>query len=179
MTPIPMDDTLPADPDAIVERLFDPERPTDELVPLYHQLRNLAPVHQSGIERLGRPWIVTRHADAAWVAREKCLIKDERLVDQLGGDPNGFFARMMKRMMERMFAQRLGGISSTALEMTIILTEKRPISTAYLSLSHPELEPASLNETSRYETRFTCGVSESLTEHQALNSALSWALKSS
>lgn len=94
-----MDDTLPADPDAIVERLFDPERPTDELVPLYHQLRNLAPVHQSGIERLGRPWIVTRHADAAWVAREKSLIKDERLVDQLGGDPNGFFARMMKRMM--------------------------------------------------------------------------------
>jgi cytochrome P450 len=98
-TKIPIDETLPQDPDEIVARLFAPERPTSELVPLYHQLRTIAPIHHSELDRLGRPWIVTRHADAAWVAREPCLIKDERLVDQLGGDPDGFFARTMKRMM--------------------------------------------------------------------------------
>ena len=105
-TTIPIDDTLPTDPDAIVARIFDPDRPTGEIVPLYHQLRTLAPVHRSGIERLGRPWIVTRHADAAWVAREKGLLKDERLVDQLGGDPDSFFVQTMKRMMNFIPAPR-------------------------------------------------------------------------
>lgn len=98
-TGIPIDVTLPTDPDAIVARIFDPDQPAGEIVPLYHQLRTLAPVHHSGIERLGCPWLVTRYADAAWVAREKRLLKDERLVGQLGGAPDSFFVQMMKRMM--------------------------------------------------------------------------------
>jgi cytochrome P450 len=99
MTPIGLFSDLPTDADAIVARIFDPAGRGADLVRLYHQLRNVAPVHQSQLAHLGRPWIVTRHADAAWVAREKHLIKDGRLVDQLGGDPDGAFARVMKRMM--------------------------------------------------------------------------------
>jgi len=103
---IPIFADLPTDPDAIVDRIFDPAARQGNLVRLYHQLRNLAPVHHSGLERLGRPWVVTRYADAAWVAREKHLIKDGRLVDTLGGSPDGAFARVMKRMMNFIPAPR-------------------------------------------------------------------------
>jgi cytochrome P450 len=105
--PIPLSPDLPQEPDAIVERIFAPlPRSGAELARLYHQLRNVAAVHQSQLERLGRPWIVTRHADASWVAREKHLIKDERLVDQLGGDPHSPFVRVMKRMLNFIPAPR-------------------------------------------------------------------------
>lgn len=104
--PIPIFEDLPTEPDAIVEQIFDPVGRQGRLVRLYHQLRNVAPVHQSQIERLGRPWVVTRHADAAWVAREKNLIKDGRLVDQLGGAPGSPFVRVMKGMMNFIPAPR-------------------------------------------------------------------------
>ena len=104
---IPRAPDLSREPDAIVELIFAPlPRSGAELVQLYHQLRTAAPVHQSQLARLGRPWIVTRHADAAWVAREKHLIKDERLVDQLGGDPNCPFVRVMKGMLNFIPAPR-------------------------------------------------------------------------
>ena len=103
---IPIFDDLPSRPDEIVEQIFDSRAHQPNRVRLYHQLRNVAPVHQSQIERLGRPWIVTRHADAAWVAREKNLIKDGRLVDQLGGSPDSVFVRVMKRMMNFIPAPR-------------------------------------------------------------------------
>jgi cytochrome P450 len=105
-TAIPIFDDLPREPDAIVEQIFGEQGRPGDLVRLYHQLRNVAPVHQSAIERLGRPWIVTRHADAAWVAREKSLIKDGRLVDQLGGDPRSPFVVVMKRMLNFIPAPR-------------------------------------------------------------------------
>ncbi|MCH2170477.1 cytochrome P450 [Myxococcota bacterium] len=105
-TSIPIFEDLPTEPDTIVECIFDTSANQSNLVRLYHQLRNVAPVHQSALERLGQPWIVTRHEDAALVAREKNLIKDGRLVDQLGGDPNGPFSSMMKRMLNFIPAPR-------------------------------------------------------------------------
>jgi cytochrome P450 len=101
----PFDD-LPSEPDAIVERIFDPSGHQGDLVRLYHQLRSLAPVHHSQIERLGRPWVITRHADAAWVAREKEFVKDGRLVDQLGGSADSLYVRIMKRMLNFIPAPR-------------------------------------------------------------------------
>ncbi len=106
MTAIPIYDDLPVEPDAILEQIFDAAGREGNLVRLYHQLRNVAPIHQSQIERLGRPWVLTRHSDAAWAAREKGLIKDGRLVDQLGGDPNSPFVTVMKRMMNFIPAPR-------------------------------------------------------------------------
>ncbi len=106
MASISIYDDLPTEPDAILEQIFDIAGRQGNLVRLYHQLRNVAPIHRSRIERLGRPWVVTRHSDAAWVARQKGLIKDGRLVDQLGGDPNSFFVTVMKRMMNFMPAPR-------------------------------------------------------------------------
>ena len=104
--PIPIFDDLPTEPDAIVERIFDTTGERSDLVRLYHQLRNIAPLYHSSLESLGRPWIVTRHADAARVAREKNLIKDGRLVDQLGGDPHSPFVAVMKRMLNFIPAPR-------------------------------------------------------------------------
>jgi len=103
---IPIFPDLPTDPDAIVDQIFDHRARQGNLVRLYHQLRNVAPVHQSGLARLGRPWVVTRHADAAWVAREKHLVKDARLVDFLGGRPDSVFMQVMKRMMNFIPAPR-------------------------------------------------------------------------
>ena len=54
-TTIPIFEDLPNDFHAVVSRLFEPGRPTDDLVRLYHQLRNLAPMRRSAIEQLGRP----------------------------------------------------------------------------------------------------------------------------
>jgi len=105
-TSIPIFEDLPSDPDEIVARIFDPVARKGDRIRLYHQLRNVAPVHRSNLAQLGRPWLVTRHADAAWVAREKHLIKDERLVDQLGGDPESLFVQTMKRMLNFMPAPR-------------------------------------------------------------------------
>ena len=51
-TAIPINDTLAADPDAIVARIVDPGSAKGEIMPPSHQLRPLAPVHRSGIERL-------------------------------------------------------------------------------------------------------------------------------
>jgi cytochrome P450 len=103
---IPLFEDLPTEPDEIVARLFDPVARKGDRIRLYHQLRNVAPVHRSSLDQIGRPWLVTRHADAAWVAREKNLIKDERLVDQLGGDPESLFVQTMKRMLNFIPAPR-------------------------------------------------------------------------
>ena len=86
--PIPIFDDLPTEPDAIVERIFDTSPDQADLVRLYHQLRNVAPVHHSadGAPRatLGGHATCGRRLRGA---RQKDLIKDSRLVDQLGGDP--------------------------------------------------------------------------------------------
>ena len=76
MTTIAIYDDLPSAPDAILEQIVDAAGREGNLVRLYHQLRNVAPIHQSRVERLGRPRVVTRHSYAAWVARKKRLIKD-------------------------------------------------------------------------------------------------------
>ena len=57
-----------------------------------------APVWRAPIERLGRPWIVTRHADASALVRSSALIKDERLLGLAGVGAGGPFIDVMRRM---------------------------------------------------------------------------------
>ena len=54
MTTIPIYNDLPVEPDAILEQIFDVAGRKGNLVRLYHQQRNVAPIHQSKIERLYR-----------------------------------------------------------------------------------------------------------------------------
>lgn len=95
----PLYDDLPTEPSEIFERILDHERRGQDLVRLYHQLREVAPVYHSEVERVGRPWILTRHDDITLAAMEKGLVKDERLVDQLGGRADSPYKQLLKRMM--------------------------------------------------------------------------------
>ncbi|MFO0690353.1 MAG: cytochrome P450 [Myxococcota bacterium] len=89
---------LPAEPERIFERILALDRSGDELPRLYDQLRSVAPVWRAPIERLGRPWIVTRHADASALVRSSALIKDERLLGLAGVGAGGPFIDVMRRM---------------------------------------------------------------------------------
>jgi cytochrome P450 len=90
---------LPSDPEEIFARILDPKRKHEDLPRLYDQLRTVAPVWQSSHERLGRPWVVTRHADATELLRTSALMKDERLLAILSAsDEKSPFVRVMARM---------------------------------------------------------------------------------
>ncbi len=65
---------------------------------LYDQLRAVAPVWRAPVERLGCPWIVTRHADASALVRSSAFIKDERLLGLAGVGAGGAFIGVMRRM---------------------------------------------------------------------------------
>ncbi|MCH2172537.1 cytochrome P450 [Myxococcota bacterium] len=98
-TEIPIYDDLPVNPDEIFEAIIDHEKRGQNLVRLCHQLRNLAPVYQSPLEWMSKPWILTRYEDVTFAARQRGLVKDERLIDQLGGRPDSPYKTLMKRMM--------------------------------------------------------------------------------
>ena len=60
---IPVFPDLPTAPDEIVARIFDPIERKGDRIRLYHQLRNVAPIHQSSLDQLGRSATpVRRHA---------------------------------------------------------------------------------------------------------------------
>jgi cytochrome P450 len=89
---------LPGDPAAIFDRILAVDRPAEQLPRLYDQLRAVAPVWRAPVERLGRPWIVTRHADASELVRSSAFIKDERLLGLAGVGAGGAFIDVMRRM---------------------------------------------------------------------------------
>ena len=62
---------LPSQPEEIFVRILD----WRHLVRLYHPLRAVAPVWRAPVERLGNPWVITRHADAGVLVRDTALVK--------------------------------------------------------------------------------------------------------
>ncbi len=89
---------LPGDPALIFDRILAVDRRGETLPRLYDQLRAAAPVWRAPVERLGRPWIVTRHADASALVRSSAFIKDERLLGLAGLGAGGAFIDVMRRM---------------------------------------------------------------------------------
>lgn len=89
---------LPGDPAQIFDRILAVDRQGEMLPRLYDQLRALAPVWRAPVDRLGRPWIITRHADASALVRSSAFIKDERLLGFAGVGAGGAFIEVMRRM---------------------------------------------------------------------------------
>lgn len=89
---------LPSDPEEIFGCILDWRRRGLNLVRLYHQLRAVAPIWQAPVERLGNPWVITRHADAEEVVRSSALIKDERALGLAGLGQGGAFIEILGRM---------------------------------------------------------------------------------
>ena len=95
--PAPYDD-LPVEPEEIFLRILDWRLRGQDLVRLYHQLRAVAPIWQAPVERLGNPWVITRHADARGLVRNSALVKDERVLGLSGLGEGGAFIDVLKRM---------------------------------------------------------------------------------
>ena len=110
---------------------------------LYHQLRTLAPVWQAPVERLGNPWVITRHADAELIVRSSALVKDERVLGLAGLGAGGAFIEILGRMFAfqppprhtRMRALVNRGFTSSAVE------KLRPGVQALVDSLLDELEP--------------------------------------
>ena len=105
-------DDLPSEPDEIVARIFDRRGSR----PVWCASTLSCETLRRSINRRSSVWVVTRHADAGLVAREKSLIKDERLVDQLGSDARGPFASVMKHMMNFMAPPRHTRLRHSSIE---------------------------------------------------------------
>ena len=91
-------DDLPRDPAAIFEVILDSRRRGSDLPRLYDRLRAAAPVWRAPVDRLGRPWIVTRHADATALLRSNALVKDERVLGLSGLGSKGAYIGVLERM---------------------------------------------------------------------------------
>jgi cytochrome P450 len=90
---------LPGDPEELVARLFDPEL-RGELYPLYHQLRQVAPVHRTADRHMRGVWLITRFADAMAVYRNPRAVSDPALAEHFNhGGKSGPFYQMLKNMM--------------------------------------------------------------------------------
>ncbi|MBJ22762.1 MAG: cytochrome P450 [bacterium] len=89
---------LPSEPEEIFARILDWRRRGPDLIRLYHQLRVVAPIWQSPVARLGKPWVITRHADASALVRNAALVKDERFLGLSGIGNEGAFIGVMRRM---------------------------------------------------------------------------------
>lgn len=83
----------------MVAAIFDPAR-RGELYPLYHALRDVAPVHRSVHPNLRGAWLLTRHADAFEVYRNPRAVSDPAMAEHFNhGGEGGPFYRMLREMM--------------------------------------------------------------------------------
>lgn len=97
---MPLDPRLPDDPEAVLRDLLDPERRGDDLYPLLHQLRTLAPVFKTENEGFQRAWVITRFADDDTVVRSKSLSSDRRVLEIFRAGGEGAFFQTMKSLMK-------------------------------------------------------------------------------
>jgi len=93
---------LPEDPDLLFQAILASGHRGGDLVPLYHRLREVAPIFQADFERLGHPWLITRHADDELLVRNAKLIKDDRQLRMSGVGAGGAFIEAMRGMFSFM-----------------------------------------------------------------------------
>lgn len=87
------------DPAALFAAILDPER-RGELYPLYHRLRERAPVHEDETLLGRRAWIVTRFDHADRLLRDLRLQSDGRAIELFDSGPSGrTFFEVMKKLL--------------------------------------------------------------------------------
>ncbi len=100
---MPLDPRLPDDPETVLVHLLDAELRGDDLYPLMHQLRTLAPVFKSENEAFQKAWVITRFVDDDTVVRAKTLSSDNRVLEIFRGGTEGeegAFFQVMKHLMK-------------------------------------------------------------------------------
>jgi cytochrome P450 len=90
---------VPGEPDDLVAAIFDPLR-RGALYPLYHRLRDIAPVHRSNNPNMPGVWLLTRYEDALAVYRNPRAVSDPATAEHFNhGGEGGAFYQMLKQMM--------------------------------------------------------------------------------
>jgi hypothetical protein len=89
---------LPTDPDEIVARITDPKT-RGELYPLFHQLRRIAPMFQSGPGAMHGAWIFTRFAEVDMLSRSPRVVNDPRVLDSVFNHGDGAFTSVMRNVL--------------------------------------------------------------------------------
>ena len=97
---MPLDPRLPSDPEEVLARLLDPVRRGDDLYPLLHQLRTLAPVFKTENPELQGAWVITRFADDDTIVRSKALSSDNRVLEIFDTGDGGAFLEVMRTLLK-------------------------------------------------------------------------------
>ncbi len=96
----PLDPRLPMDPEEVLARLLDPVRRGDDLYPLLHQLRTLAPIFKTESPDLQRAWVITRFEDDDTIVRSRTLSSDNRVLDVFDTGEGGAFLEIMRTLLK-------------------------------------------------------------------------------
>lgn len=87
------------DPRAVFGAILDPAL-RGTLYPLYHRLREIAPVHATEQLKNERAWVLTRHRDIDTVLRHRDFVSDRRNVEIFNtGESGRLFFDMMTRLL--------------------------------------------------------------------------------
>jgi pimeloyl-[acyl-carrier protein] synthase len=89
---------LPTDPDEIVAHIIDPKT-RGELYPLFHQLRRMAPVFESGPGAMHGAWIFSRFAEIDVLSRSPRVVNDPKVLDSAFNHGAGGFTSVMRNVL--------------------------------------------------------------------------------
>lgn len=95
-----LDPRLPDEPEEVLRHLLDADLRGNDLYPLLHQLRTLAPVFKSENEAFQKAWVITRFVDDDTVVRAKTLSSDNRVLEIFRAGEEGAFFQVMKNLMK-------------------------------------------------------------------------------
>ncbi len=95
-----IDPRLPDEPETVLQHLLDPELRGDDLYPLLHQLRTLAPIFKTENPGFQQAWVVTRFADDDTVVRSKSLSSDNRVLEVFDTGDGGAFLEVMRTLLK-------------------------------------------------------------------------------
>ena len=96
----PLDPRLPDEPEAVLQHLLDPVLRGDDLYPLLHQLRTLAPVFKTENPGFQQAWVITRFADDDTVVRSKSLSSDNRVLEVFDTGDQSAFLEVMRSLLK-------------------------------------------------------------------------------
>lgn len=96
----PLDPRLPDEPEAVLQYLLDPVLRGDDLYPLLHQLRTLAPVFKTENPGFQQAWVITRFADDDTVVRSKSLSSDNRVLEVFDTGDQSAFLEVMRSLLK-------------------------------------------------------------------------------
>ncbi len=96
----PLDPCLPDDPEAVLQHLLDPVLRGEDLYPLLHQLRTLAPVFKTENPGFQQAWVITRFADDDTVVRSKSLSSDNRVLEVFDTGEQSAFLEVMRSLLK-------------------------------------------------------------------------------